>query len=484
MVRTLLTLLLLALAAPAVAQEASSEFAERRAELSALLPDGVVLAMGSAAPPHDYILFHQNAPFRYLTGFTEPDAALLMEVRAGEVAWEVLFVNPRDPATETWEGYRVGPDGAEAATGIPGRSVEGLDAVVDSVLAATDESRIRVVGPYQPDATPTNDVTQRVQALLSHHPEVTVEGVNRQVDQIREIKSETELDHIRHSVAITVEAHREILGALEPGMNEFEIQALVEYTFRRYGSERPAFASIVGSGPNSTILHYNRNDRFMEAGDMVVLDIGASYAGYAADVTRTLPVDGHFSDPQREIYQLVRNAQAAAEAIARPGTSVAEMSQVASRVLAEGLTELGLIEAPDATYEGPGGRALPQLGLFYMHGLGHGIGLQVHDPWPAVLAPGTAFTIEPGIYVRENLFDEVIPDTPGNREMMEAIRPAFERYVNIGVRIEDDYIVTEEGLEWISPAPREIDEIEAAMAQPWDGPGERNVEWVERYPPR
>jgi Xaa-Pro aminopeptidase len=312
----------------------------------------------------------------------------------------------------------------------------------------------------------------------------TVGPVTGMVNQLRQLKSEAELDLLRKATAITVEAHREVMAAVEPGMNEFEIQALVEYTFRRYGSERPAFASIVGSGPNSTILHYNQNDRFMEDGDILLVDIGASYGGYAADITRTMPVNGRFSPEQREIYQLVRDAQAAAEELAGPGVHRDDLSRAAALVLARGLAELGLIEAPDATFEceqrGRMGEC-PQLILYYMHGLGHGIGLDVHDPWPPVLEPGTAFTIEPGVYVRPNLFTEVIPDTRRNRRMMEAIGPAYETYRNIGVRIEDDYLVTEEGLEWISPAPREIDEIEELMARRWAGPAERNEEWVEWF---
>jgi Xaa-Pro aminopeptidase len=477
---TLLTLLVVA-AAPAAAQISNEEYAERRAALARVLDDALVLGMGSAAPPQDYISFHQNSPFRYLTGFTEPDAALVMVVEGGEVAHEILFVLPRDPAQETWEGYRVGPDGAPGETGIEGRSVEELGMVVDSIVSARGVQELHVVGPYNPRAAIANDVTQRVDALLEEANALSVVGANNQVAQLRGVKSDAELDLLRKTTAITVQAHREAMRAMEPGMNEFEIQALVEYTFRRYGSERPAFASIVGSGPNSTVLHYNQNDRFMEDGDVVVVDIGAAFGGYAADITRTLPVNGRFSEAQRDIYQLVRDAQAAAEEMARPGASVAQMNQVAAMVLAQGLAELGLIEAPDATYETENGQQVPQLRLFYMHGLGHGIGLDVHDPWPNVLEPGVAFTIEPGIYVRPNLFDEVIPDTPRNREMIEAIRPAFERYVNIGVRIEDDYIVTADGVEWISPAPREIDEIEALMAEPWDGPEPRNAEWVEWY---
>ncbi len=485
--RSFAALLLLAvLTLPAGAQSTLSsvpldEFADRRAGLAQAVGHGVILAMGSAAPPQDYIPFHQNSTFRYLTGFIEPDAALIMTVDGGEILLETLFVLPRDPATETWEGYRVGPEGAREVTGMAGRSVEELGQALAEVLEDQGVDELHVAGPYQPGQGVRNDVTQRVDALLAEHDGIEATGVNSHVNDLRGVKSEAELELLRKTTAITAEAHQAVARAMEPGMNEFEIQALLEYTFRRYGSERPAFASIVGSGPNSTILHYNANDRFMEAQDMVVVDIGASYGGYAADITRTYPVDGRFSDPQREIYQLVRDAQGAAEAMAAPGVSVAQMSQAAAQVLVEGLVELGLMESPDATYEDEYGREISQLRLFYMHGLGHGIGLDVHDPWPSVLEPGVAFTIEPGIYVRPNLFDEVIPDTPANREMMDAIRPAFQRYVNIGFRIEDDYIVTEDGVEWISPAPRDVDAIEALMAESAQLTADRNAEWVEWF---
>jgi len=473
-------LLALALAGPVSAQFSAQELRERREGVAARVGEGMILAMGSAQPPQDYISFFQNSPFRYLTNFTEPNAALLVLVRGGVIQSETLWVNPRDPSQETWEGYRVGPAGAMAATGIPGRSVLELPQVLDSLVGAGWD-RVALIGPYQPGPEIQNDVTQRVDALLARIPGVTAVPATSVVAQLRQIKSPAELEQIRRATTITVQAHREILGTLAPGMNEFEIQGLVEYTFRRYGAERPAFATIVGSGRNSTVLHYNANDRFMEAGDVVVVDIGASYAGYSADITRTLPVSGRFSDPQREIYQLVRAAQDAAEALARPGVPVAQLNQAAAMTLAEGLVRLGLIESVDATYEGENGRLLPQYFLYYMHSLGHGIGLDVHDPWPNVLQPGVPFTIEPGIYVRENLFTEVVPDTPRNRRLRDAVAPAFERYRNIGVRIEDDFIVTDSGLEWISPAPREIEEIEALMARDAVAPTPRNPAWVEWY---
>ena len=471
-----------ALLGPAsVAPVSNEEYAERRAALAALVEDGVVLAMGSAAPPQDYIPFFQNSPFRYLTGFTETNAALLMQVAGGRVLAETLFVNPRSPSQETWEGYRVGPDGARAATGIEGRPVGELSRAFGEFLEGSASPRVHVIGPWQPRTAMRNDVTQRVDALLEEHAGVTATPANGAVAELRGVKSPAELDLLRMTTAITSAAHLEMMSTIAPGMNEFELQALIEHTFRRYGSERPAFASIVGSGPNSTILHYNTNDRFMEDGDVIVVDIGASFQGYAADITRTVPVNGRFTEAQREIYQLVRDAQAAAEALARPGVPVARLKQEAARVLEEGLARLGLIEGVGATYEGPGGQQVPQLRLFYMHGLGHGIGLDVHDPWPNVLEPGVAFTIEPGIYVRPNLFTEVVPDTPRNRALREAVGAAFERYAGIGVRIEDDYIVTETGLEWISPVPREVEEIEAFMAERRPVPAPRRDDWVEWY---
>jgi Xaa-Pro aminopeptidase len=221
------------------------------------------------------------------------------------------------------------------------------------------------------------------------------------------------------------------------------------------------------------------------------MDIGASYRGYAADVTRTVPVTGTFTAEQRAVYQLVRDAQAAAEKAATPGSSFGSASRAAQETIERGLARLGLIEGVGAMVEGgeaicgQEGASCPQWVMYYMHGLGHGIGLDVHDPeqshYPGGrIAVGSAFTIEPGVYVRANLLS-IIPATPKNRAMIAKIRPAVEKHANIGVRIEDDYIVTGNGLEWISRAPREIAEIEALMAQRWAGPPARNAELVRTY---
>jgi Xaa-Pro aminopeptidase len=348
---------------------------------------------------------------------------------------------------------------------------------------------LHVVGNYAPDHAVLTVDDQFVRAALSKRPNVTVKSANLAVFQLRRVKSPAELDLIRKAVAISIDAQREAMRAMEPGQNEFETQALVEYTFRRNGAERPSFATIVGSGPNSTTLHYNADDRFFGNNDVVVMDIGASYGGYAADVTRTVPVSGTYSAEQRAIYQLVRDAQAAAERQAKLNGPARALPDSATATLAAGLARLGLIENAGATFDCDANASTQcrQLALFYYHGLGQGIGLDVHDPGAATtvgnLVAGSAFTIEPGIYVRGNLLD-VIPRTPRNLAMIEKIRPAVERYRNIGIRIEDDYIMTDRGVEWISRAPREISEVEAMMREPWTGPSPRDKAKVEWYRPR
>jgi Xaa-Pro aminopeptidase len=476
-------------ATPAPAPISAAEYAQRRAALMQRLQgDGVLVVLGSEEPEADYMPYGQNANFRYLTGVTEPGAALVV-ARRGEQVAEHLLVLPRNPAREVWEGARMGSEGARARTGIPARTVDGLNPLVDSLLAATPRLWSVVSVPASPDAY-LSVPQQFVRHVQRRNPGVEVENALPAILNLRAVKSPAELTMLRRAIYITSLAHREVARAVAPGLNEFEIQALLEGTFRRYGAERPAFSSIVGSGPNSTTLHYRDADRFMQVGEVVVVDVGASYAGYAADVTRTYPVSGRFSPEQREVYQIVLDAQKAAEAEARPGVSFAHISQIGAGVVAGGLARLGLIDAADARYDcEQGGRVATcdQYRIFYMHGLGHGIGLAVHDPDPGypqhggAFRVGSAFTIEPGIYVRADAFD-YLPDTPGNRAMIQRLRPALERYRNIGVRIEDDYFITETGVERVTEgAPREIAEIEALMAEESSWNQQRRPGVVEWY---
>ncbi len=443
----------------------NAEFATRRAALADALPDGVILALGAHEPREDYISFFQATNFLYLTGVREPEAALVGVKKDGVVSW-TLFVQPREPAREVWTGHRVGPDAAIERWGLPGRSMQEFGTVLDSLLATL--TTMHVIADIGLPGRPTAD-DLLLDAIRAKRPGVTVKGVANAVLKLRAYKSDVELAIIRRASDITVQAHREAARAVQADGFEYEVQADAERVFRRNGADRPSFASIVGSGPNATTLHYNANDRQMKAGEMVVVDIGASFNGYAADMTRSYPVNGTFSAEQKAVYQVVRAAQAAAERQARPGQRAQLMSDSASAALAAGLTRLGLIEAPDATYDcsTDGTTKCRQLSLFYMHGLGHGIGLEVHDPdrysYDArTLEPGSVFTIEPGIYVRENVLD-ILPKTARNAALIEVLRPSVERFRNIGVRIEDDYIITRTGLEWITKSPREIAEIEAAM---------------------
>jgi Xaa-Pro aminopeptidase len=422
----------LALAATRLdAQIDSAEYAARRAALANAIGQGVIVARGAPEPAEDYQSFFQVATFDYLTGVHEPNAALVI-VKHGSRVTSTLFVEPSDPDEEVWSGHRMGPAGATRRTGLPARPIGELRRVLDSLLAH---------GMNVVDAAPT---------------ELRLRGT----------KSPAEQALIRKAAAITADAEQSAFHVVAPGVNEYEVQAQIEYVFRKNGADRPSFASIVGSGPNSTILHYNADDRVMQSGDLVVMDIGASYRGYAGDVTRTVPVNGTYTDDQRAIYQIVRDAQASAERQATLGAASRLMNDSATAILADGLARLGLIESSDATYDCDHGQQCPQYTLYYMHGLGHGIGLDVHDPeqfyYTAHIAPGSCFTIEPGLYVRANL-PEILSDTPRNRSVLERLRPAIARYANIGVRIEDDYCATEKGIDWISRAPREAAEIEAAM---------------------
>jgi Xaa-Pro aminopeptidase len=474
------------------AQIPQAEYAQRRAALAGKMQDGVLLAIGAKEPVQDYLSFYQSEPFTYLTGYNEPNAALVIVKRGAETS-STLFVEERSPGAEVWTGKRFGPEGATKATGIAARPVEQLRPVLDSLLNAA--TQLYVVGNVQLGPRRADDQRvltpddQLVRAIAAAHPSVTLSSGNTFVMVQRGRKSAAELDLIRKAVAITADAQRDAMRAIEPGMYEFEIQGLIEYTFRRNGADRPSFSTIVGSGPNSTTLHYNADDRLMNAGEVVVMDIGASYRGYAADVTRTVPISGTFTPDQRAIYQIVRDAQAAAERQAKPGAKASLMSDSASAVLAAGLTRVGLIESPTATFDCGNPQQpqqCPQLGLYYMHGLGHGIGLEVHDPdqfyFTGTVAAGSAFTIEPGIYVRENLL-EILPNTQRNQAFIAKLRPAVEKFKNVGVRIEDDYVVTDQGLEWISRAPREIGEVEAMMRETLAGAPKRDpgkLDWYRR----
>lgn len=454
---------------PLPAQISPQEFATRREALIERLSDGAVLVLGAPEAAQDYLPWSQSRPFFYLTGFREPGSALLM-ARVNGTLRATLFVHPRNAAQEVWTGARLGVEGVRPAMGIDGRDVAQLRAALDSLLRA--DVQLYVMGDFHGGSTTLSPHEQFVNALQAAHPSRSITEATGAVNGLRGRKSEAELERLRIAAEISARGHLAAFALAQPGIGEWELQAAAEYLWRRESGDVTGYGSIVGSGPNATTLHYNANSRIVQAGEVIVMDMATQFDGYSADITRTIPVSGRFSPAQREIYDIVLTAQKAAEAQVAVGARWPSLTGAAANALAQGLTRIGLIDGPSATYDcGSTERArrCPQLSLFYMHGLGHGIGLDVHDPdqyEQGTIGVGSAFTIEPGIYVRDGLM-QILPRTPDNEAYMRRIARAFERYRGIGVRIEDDYLVTARGVERPSAlVPREADEVERLLQQP------------------
>jgi Xaa-Pro aminopeptidase len=469
-------LVLLAIANTASAQIPAAEFAARRDSLAARIGDGVLVAFGGRTPVTDFGPFYQNPAFKYLTNFDEPDAAYVMVARGGK-GTSTIFVTPSAPRTAFYYGKR--PDSLEVVRnwGVNARSFSAIGAVVDS-LASTGLPFYTLDDFLAADFARQDSLTrgrQFMRALAAKHRGLTVKDAHGIVEQLRAKKSAAEIALIRKAAEISSEGHRAAMTAAEPRY-EYELQAALEYAFMRLGGARPAYGSIVGGGIHGTQLHYMKDRAPVKPGDLVVMDAATEYEGYAADVTRTIPVSGKYTPEQREIYQLVLDAQLAAERNSKPGMLASAATDSSYDVRLKGLVKLGLAESEDATLDFPwptncaaNPRSCKQANFWMIHGINHGLGLEVHDPAQFYTGErrfreGDAFVIEPGIYVSSAMLD-ALPDTPKNRAFLAKVRPVVKRYENTGVRIEDDYIITSKGLERISTAPREIAEIEALMSK-------------------
>lgn len=452
----------------------SAELKARRAAFADRVGNGVVVAFGGRALVHDFSTFYQLAAFRYLTELNEPDHALVMVVRDKQPT-TTLFLTKLEPRTAFYYGQRTDSSNSVARTGLPARSYDAIWGVLDS-LVATGLPFYHVPDVETMDFSRVDTLTrgqEAVKQLTRKHPQLTIRNAMPHVLAVRGRKSAAELALIRKAVEISSEGHRAAMLTANP-QHEYELRAALEYEFTRRGAERPAYGSIVGAGYNGTTLHYMKDMDPVKPGDLVVMDAGAEYRGYAADVTRTIPVNGVYSSEQRAVYQLVLDAQKAAERNSKPGMRIRAAADSSVVVRTRGLAALGLIESEDAMYDPPWRvdcTATPagckQANLWMIHGISHGIGLAVHDPLQGdgnggTFAEGDAFTIEPGIYISTRALD-VLPDTPRNRQFKAKVLAKVKQYENTGVRIEDDYIITEKGLERISLVPREIDEIEALM---------------------
>ncbi len=400
--------------------------------------------------------YRQESNFYYLSGYEEPEAVLLLNPSAPRHKF-VMFVRKRDRRRETYDGPRSGPEGAMRSFGADtAYLVEEFRSHVHRHLAHGGTLYYTFgINPKTDEMIRELFVERRASG---NYPIVDPAPI---LAEMRLIKSDGDLRMgMRRAVEISALGHIEAIKSIQPGMNEAEIQAVHEFIYRRNGSPRNGYPCIVGSGPNSTILHYNKNNRFMKDGEVLLMDCGAEYGYYSADITRTVPVNGKFSKEQREIYSLVLNAQNAAMRLVKPGLIKKAMDDAIDSVLGNGLVQLGFIKDKK------------HFRMFSLHGYSHWIGLEVHDVGNYLvngasrpLEVGMCFTIEPGIYVRPDVFDKMKEGGYTDAEIA-SLRNRIEPYMNIGVRLEDDILVTENGyINMSASVPREIDAIERLMKQ-------------------
>jgi Xaa-Pro aminopeptidase len=428
--RALSVLLLLACAAVAAEREPWEVFQERRRQLSAQHPGPVILFGYSE---HEGLAtrsaFRQENNFYYLTGCNEPGAALLLLPPAGETGYqEILFLPRRDARRERWTGPRIGPPDSDVLSKTGFSEVRDRDDFRAVVLRALeDQPSVYALLPDAPSYghLPAPDAEGLLKAI---NPKVTAADVRPSLARMRLVKSEGEIRLIQKAVDATVEAHLAAWRTIRPGLFEHQVAATMLATLLDRGSERPAYSPIVGAGANGVVLHYVDNTARLREGELVLMDVGGEYGGYAADITRTVPVSGRFSERQRELYESVLGAQKAAIAAVKPGM----------RLGGHGPNSLTEIAKEYLRSQGKD-HAGNSLGPYFFHLIGHQVGLEVHDPGDPdlELQPGMVITIEPGIYLPEE---------------------------GIGIRIEDMVLVTEEGSRVLSASlPREAAEITAQM---------------------
>jgi Xaa-Pro aminopeptidase len=430
---------------------AAAALGARRARLAAAIGDGVLLL--AAAPErlrsNDVAYpYRQDSDFGYVTGFPEADAVCLLAPSSPEPY--VLFVQPQDPERTIWLGPRIGLEGA----------VERYGASAAYPLADLEKELPRWLGKAEhvhlafsredPLAARLVAATKRAQAERprSGRGPTAIHDAADVLHEMRLVKDAAELALLREAIAIACDAHRDAMRLARPGLREFEIEAAVDYAFRRRGAAGPAYPSIVAAGDNATVLHYTQNDATLRPNQLLLLDAGAEYAGYCADVTRTFPTGPRFDGARRDCYEAVLAAQQAVIAAARPGTTLEALHTTAVRTLTERLVAMGLLAEPVE-------QAIEQetFKRFYMHRTSHWLGRDVHDVGryrigdaPRPLVPGMVFTVEPGLYV-------------------SAAADAPEAFRGIGIRIEDDVLVTDGGCEVLSAAaPKTIADVEALRA--------------------
>jgi Xaa-Pro aminopeptidase len=434
-------------------------YAARRARLLERMQPGAVAILPTAPEVQrngdtDYPYRHDSY-FYYLTGFTEPDSVLvLVAADAGKPAQAILFCRQKNMEREIWDGFRHGPDGARSAFGFDAAfPIEDLDGEMTRLLSNASAAWY-ALGHSAPLDLQMKTWLQNVRRLARTGvtAPIVMHDLLAALDDMRLFKDDGEQALMLRAATISGNAHARAMRFSKPGVFEYEIEAELLHEFRRNGAQFPAYTPIVAAGANACVLHYHSNNAQSRDGDLILIDAGCELDSYAADITRTYPVNGRFSGPQRELYELVLAAQTASLALARPGTIYSDIHDAAVRVLAQGMLDTGLLDkakfgsVDDVIAE----RAHQQ---FYMHGTGHWLGLDVHDVGRYKIdgvarpfQPGMVMTVEPGLYI-----------APGS----EGVDPRFH---GIGIRIEDDVLVTSGAPEVLTHGvPKSVADIEALM---------------------
>jgi Xaa-Pro aminopeptidase len=474
-----------------------AELAGRRARVAQAVGAKGILIMLSAEPrvytnDVDYE-FRQENNLYYLTNLAQKGATLVL-TPSNTLVPEILFLPKRNALAETWTGHMYSAEEASQISGLSEiwdatelepflRSLRNRESyrpkpekilrspistlVVDAVplsgfakvfeAAAKNDADLYMMVSGQGESREYR-AEQRFQADWAKTPSgYNLKNVSPIFADLRLRKSPLEIQLMQHAIDITTEAHERSWAAAGEAKWEYEVDAQVAYTFKLRNADHWGYPSIVGCGPNATTLHYEESQGQVTPGELLLMDVGAEYQHYSADVTRTFPVNGKFSPAQAAVYQIVYDAQEAGAKAARPGALVSDVNRAATEVIKDGLLKLGLITDRNSN----------QYRIWFMHGTSHWLGMNVHDVgnYGAKLEPGMIFTNEPGIYVRPDALDN-LPKNPENEEFIGAVRPAFEKYKGIGVRIEDDMLVTLDGVRWMTAAlPRNIVDIEAFIAR-------------------
>ncbi|HTM03293.1 MAG TPA: aminopeptidase P N-terminal domain-containing protein [Vicinamibacterales bacterium] len=445
-------------AAPARAGELQDDLAARRAAIMRQLAPDDVLVLWSA-PERVFSRdvnyeFRQDSNFYYLTAIDQPDSILVLMPGVRERN-AILFISPSDPTREHWNGHLLTAAEATTQSGITSiLATTAFASFMDSVLAQP-RARLMVLGPAPGLDGEVSQEYRFANKARERFLGLTVGDAANILAAARQIKTAYERKLLQESADISSEAHKAGMKATHPGAWEYEVEAAIEYVFKKNGDFDWGYPSIVGSGPNATTLHYEKSTRQMKDGELLLVDAAGLYKYMTVDITRTYPVNGHFTKAQRDIYEIVLQAQEEGMQVAKPGSRLADIHAKTVEVIKQGLLKLGLIT--DATGD--------QYRTWYTHSSSHWIGIDVHDVGDnrRPLEPGMAFTIEPGIYIRESALDN-LPKTPANEAFIARVRPVVQKYKDIGVRIEDSFLLTETGLTRLSAAvPRTVDEIEAFM---------------------